>query len=138
MTTDLEHAKKILIEGELAFVIVKDKKVITQSTEKGVAPFFFAVDSDLKGASVADKIVGKAVAFLSVYAGISAVYTPLASQSAVSLLRDREIYIKARKVVPMILNRHKDGQCPIELLVSECRTPHEAYVLLKKEFERDM
>ena len=133
--SDLDHAKRVLAEEKLAFVIVKNRNVIAKSTERGVAPFFSAVASftNLAGASLADKVVGKAVAFLSVHAGIVAVYTPLASEPAVTVLREHGISVETETVVPMILNRNKDGQCPIEQLIGECGTSREAYALLREK-----
>ncbi len=137
-STDLEHAKREFKKRGSAFVIVKDEKVVAESEEKGVAPFFFAVSKwcgQLKGASLADKIVGKAIALLSAYGGIISVYTPLASDQAVRVLEEYSIQLEAEKVIPMILNRRKDDQCPIERLVFDSHTPEEAYSRLKKNFE---
>lgn len=133
---DLEHAQEEFEKRESAFVIVRNKEVLAESKEKGVAPFFNVVHSvNVKGASLADKIVGKAVAFLCVYAGITSVYTPVASEPAVFVLRENRIYYEADKMIPMILNRDKNDQCPIERIVSACTTPEEAYLLLRKKFE---
>ncbi len=132
---DLEYAKKALTENKLTFVIVNDKKIIAKSAERGVAPFFSAVHLKVQGASVADKIVGKAVAFLSVYADIAAVYSPVMSQPAYNLLREHDIYAEADTTVPMIMNRNKNGQCPIEKLIWDCNSPKEAYKVLKKKFK---
>lgn len=134
MATDLEYAKKELSEGR-AFVIVKGKKVVAESTEKGVAPFFSAVtELNLEKASLADKIVGKAVAFLSVYGGVTSVYALVASEPAVAVLDNYAIRIEAETVVPMILNQTGDDQCPIEKVVAACNTPEEAYTVLKRKF----
>jgi hypothetical protein len=133
MTTDIDYAKKELLKGK-AFVVVKSGKVIAESDEKGVFPLFSAVTKlNLENASLADKIVGKAVAFLSVYSGIASVYAVVASESAVGVLTNYSIGIEAETVVPMIMNRTGDDQCPIEKLV-DCCTPEKAYTVLKKKF----
>ncbi len=134
MVTDLEYAKKELLKGK-AFVVVKDGKVAAESNEKGVAPFFSAVtELTLEKASLADKIVGKAVAFLSVYGSIVSVYALVASESAVAVLTEYNISIEAETVVPMIVNPTGDDQCPIEKMVAACTTPEEAYAVLKGKF----
>ena len=133
--TDLECARREL-EKELAFVMVRNGKIVSKSSEKGVAPFFHAVTSlNVNGISLADKIVGKAVAYLAVYAGISSVYTPVVSEPALTVLRTNEIHLESDEVVPMILNQSGTDQCPIEKLISTCKTPEEAYNVLKKKFE---
>jgi len=134
MTTDTDYAKKELLQGK-AFVVVNCGKIIAESDEKGVFPLFSAVtELDLENASLADKVVGKAVAFLCVYSGIAAVYAVVASEPAVGVLTRYSIGIEAETVVPMIMNRTGDDQCPIEKLVNTCRTPEKAYTVLKKKF----
>lgn len=136
MGTDLEYARKELQEKGLAFVIVKDEKVLAESDEKGVAPFFRAVDSlRAKGVSVADKIVGKAVAFLCVYAEVASVYTPVVSEPAAGVLRENGVHLEADTTVSMILNKNKDDQCPVEQMIFTCATPEEAYTILREKFE---
>lgn len=137
MYQDIDYAKKEFKKRSLAFVIVKNGEILAESDEKGVAPFFHAVNrlNGIKGASLADKIVGKTVAFLSAYFQITSVYTPVASDSAVKVLTAHDIYFEADKVVPMILNRTGDGQCPIEQMVMACTAPEGAYDILKRRFE---
>jgi hypothetical protein len=132
---DLNCAKRELGERTLAFVIVKNKKILAESEERGVAPFFSAVTTvNAAGASLADKIVGKAVALLSAYSGIAAVYTPVVSTPAATVLQEYDILLEAEKEVPMILDRSREGQCPIEKMILSCNLPEEAYALLEKEF----
>lgn len=135
---DLEFARNELKRRGSAFVIVKNKEILAESTEKGVAPFFFAVrefHDQLKGTSLADKIVGKAVALLSVYSQITSVYTLLTSQPAVKVLDYYNTFLEADRVVEMILNRTRDDQCPIEKIVLHTDEPEEAFMLLKRRFE---
>ncbi|KYK37272.1 MAG: DUF1893 domain-containing protein [Theionarchaea archaeon] len=137
MYTDLESAKREFKRTKAAFVIVKDEKVVARSAEKGVAPFFFAANGlgeQVKNASLADKIVGKAVALLTVNSQMISVYTPLISDPAVKVLNDYNIYWEADQIVAMILNRNKDDQCPIEKMVTACDTPEEAFSILKRKF----
>ncbi|MBU7014637.1 MAG: DUF1893 domain-containing protein [Theionarchaea archaeon] len=133
---DLDYARKEFEENNMAFVMVKSRKVLAQSKEKGVAPFFSAVvRNNVDGASLADRIVGKAVASLCAYRGITAVYTPVISEPAVSVLDENQISWDADTVVPMIMNRTGDNQCPIEGIVGAATSPEEAYLILKKKFE---
>jgi hypothetical protein len=132
---DLQYVKEEFKRGS-AFVIARDETVLAESREKGVAPFFRAVNKlEMHGAVVADRIVGKAVAFLCVYAGISAVYTPLVSDPAGDVLQEYTVHLEADTKVPMILNARKDDQCPVEKLILTCTTPQEAYTVLQKKFE---
>ena len=65
MRTDLTKAINTLNSGEYTCVLCKEDTIYT-STERSVQPLLDWLDSDinLHGFSVADKVVGKAVAFL--------------------------------------------------------------------------
>ena len=64
---NLEKATELLKDGGYTFVAVSPDEVIT-STERGVKPLLEILDSgkNLYKFSVADKVVGKAAAFLYV------------------------------------------------------------------------
>ena len=62
---DLSQARQLLDSAKLAFVLVKDGQVIASGDDYGVRELLAAVDRLgplARGASLADKIVGKAVA----------------------------------------------------------------------------
>jgi hypothetical protein len=86
---DIELARSLLEEDKWNLVIVKEKQVLFSSRERGVAPFFQAVQrmcQFLHNAAVADCIVGLAVARLCLYARIVSVYADIASQGAIDML----------------------------------------------------
>lgn len=115
--TDLAQARRHLDTGKLAFVLVRDGKVLATGDDYGVRELLAAVDRLgplARGASLADKIVGKAVALIVVHAGISAVDTRVASESAVKLLERHSVPLSTATIVPQILNRRGDGPCPME------------------------
>lgn len=68
----------------------------------------------LKGAIVADKIVGKASAALMTVADVQEVYTNIISTQAREILVSAGIAVSAKEEVPMILNRDRSGQCPMD------------------------
>ncbi len=114
---DLVQARQRLDTDQLAFVLVREGKVIATGDDYGVRELLAAVDRLgplARGACLADKIVGKAVALIVVHAGISAVDTGVASESAVKLLQRHGVPLHTTSVVPQILNRRGDGPCPME------------------------
>lgn len=115
--TDLAQARQMLDERRLAFVLVKDGQVLATGDDYGVRELLATADRLgplVRGASLADKIVGKAVALIVVHAGIRAVDTRVASASAVALLQRHGVPLQTASVVPQILNRRGDGPCPME------------------------
>ena len=136
MNPDLEMARRTLEEGGLAFAIVKEGRLVASSAAPGVRPFFEVVaggGAALGGAALADRVVGRAVALLCLYAGIAAVHTPLASEPAMRALEALEVH--AEQVVPHILNRTGTDLCPFEALTATIETPKEAFAALRRFFE---
>lgn len=74
MRTDLKKAAEMLKNGAYTCVLCKDEEIIT-CAERDVKPLLDLYDSgnDLKGFSAADKVVGKAAAFLYVLLGVKAI-----------------------------------------------------------------
>ncbi len=138
--TDLEIAKQTFLSGVLAFVLVKDGVVLRTGTREGVAELLESVEAlgdAIHGASLADKIVGKAVAMVVRSAGIQAVYSPLVSQAACDALAADQITLEFDRQVPLILNKRNDGPCPMERLTLPIHEPQLAVSALK-EFVRTL
>ena len=72
MKNDLKKAIDILNSGQYTCVLCKDNEIHI-STERGVKPLLEWLESGiaLKGFSAADKVVGKAAAFLYVLLGVT-------------------------------------------------------------------
>lgn len=86
---------------------------------KGVADLYGLICNDpgfLKGASIADKVVGKAAAALMIKGGISRLYSAVLSEPAEKLLAAHGVQVSCGKSVPFIENRDKSGWCPLEKL----------------------
>lgn len=136
--TDLELAKQTLQADSLAFVIAKDGRVLRTGTREGIGELIEVVDAladEVRGASLADKIVGKAVAMVARRAGIRAVYSPLASAAAREALAHDRIPLECDQMVPIILNKRNDGPCPMERLTLPIAEPDLAVAALR-EFVR--
>jgi hypothetical protein len=131
---DLEIAKKRLIEKGLTLSVVKDRMIIYESTTHGISGFLKAIEEfgdRLPEASVADRVVGKAIAFLCVYARVENVYATILSKTARSLLEENGMRIEWDELVENVLDRNVSGTCPFENLSSEMVDPQEAYKKLK-------
>ncbi len=133
--SDIELARASFQAEGLSFALVKDGRELARGTQDGIGELLRAVErlgAELQGASLADKIVGKAVALVSAHAGIRAVYTPLASEAAEKVLADHRIELTADRMVPLILNRRGDGPCPMERLSLPLATPREGMLALQE------
>ncbi len=126
---DLELAKQTFESDGAAFVLVKNGRVLAQGTRDGIGELLAAVETlgvETHGASLADKIVGKAVAMVAASAHLRAIYSPLASQAAQFVLAARQIELTADRLVPLILNKRGDGPCPMERLTLPLEDPQDA------------
>jgi hypothetical protein len=140
---DLETAKRRLKEENLTLSIVKDGKVLFETVSHGVSGFLEAVEkcgSSLEKASVADRIVGKAIALLCVYAKVKAVYAITLSKKAKTVLEGNSVHHEWENLVENILSSNKEGACPFEKLadeISNTKTAYEKLRVLQRSLTKD-
>lgn len=131
---DLEVAKKRLNEKVLTLSIVKKGEIVFETSSPRISGFLEAVENfaeGLEGASVADRVVGKAIALLCVYAKVKAVYAITLSKKAKAVFEKYAIYHELDNLVENILDIHKVKMCPFEKLATEISNPAEAYERFK-------
>ena len=132
--TDLELAKQKLHSDSRAFVIVKNGAIMRAGTRDGIGELIEAIDAlgkQARGAALADKIAGKAVAMVARTAQMCAVYSPLMSQAACDALARDQIAFEYDRLVPLILNKRSDGPCPMERLTLPIDEPRAAVSALR-------
>ncbi len=108
--------------------------------DRGIAALYRLLMSNhdfLKGAMVADKVVGKGAAALMRTGGIAAVYAEVISEPALALLTAAPGSIKVEygTIVPQISNRSHTGLCPLEQLCLQAHTAEECLPLIKSFME---
>lgn len=131
--TPIDRAREALVSG-VTCAVVKEKQIMT-SDQRGIAPVVLWLDEDsdsLRGAYVADRVVGKAAALLFAYAGVGGVYAKVMSRLAVSTLKLHAIPYRAGRVVDYIENRDKTGRCPMETRAQTIHSPQEAFEVFRK------
>lgn len=127
--TSLERAKLLLITTKSTIAVVSNGEVFT-SQERGVKPLLFLLKEKkgfLKGASVADKVIGKAAALLMALGEIKEVHTLIISEPAIKVFEKHNIPCFYDKKVTRIVNRAGDGLCPMESLCLDVDDPQEAF-----------
>jgi len=131
---DLEVARSKLKGENLSLVIVKDGKIVFKTMSSGIGGFLQAIEllnRELAESSIADKIMGRAAALLSVYSRVSAVFAVTISKEGIKVLEDNDIPYQFERRVPNILNSKGDDMCPFEKLTITITNPAEAYSKLK-------
>lgn len=127
MNQDLQNARALLSSGDFTCVLSRGAHTITCTT-RGVRPLVDLLSvGTLPGYSAADKVVGKATAFLYVLLGVRSVYAPVMSRPALEVLRSHGIEAICDNVVDAIFNRDHTGFCPMETAVREIQEPEPAH-----------
>jgi hypothetical protein len=137
-SNDLELARQTLRADSLTFAIAKAGAILRIGRREGISELLEAIDAlgdSAHGASLADEVVGKAVAMVARAARMRAVYSPLASQAARDALAFEKIEFEYDHLVPLILNKRSDGPCPMEQLTLSIDDPPAAIEALR-EFVR--
>ena len=129
----LERAKELLASGSYTCVLCLDGQTAT-SCQRGVKPLLNWLENPAlgKGFCAADKVVGKATAYLYSLLGAKAVYAGVMSESAWNVLQKEGIEASYGTLVPYIVNRQGDGMCPMEAATLEVCTPLGALAAVKK------
>jgi hypothetical protein len=122
---DIKLAKKKLEEGGLACVVVRDGEILFTSRNRGISPLveFNGISDDRGGYSLADKVIGRAAAFLCIYSNIEFVYAVVISSPAMRILEKNGVPVTFNIEVTAIKNRTGDGLCPLEKLSAGVEDP---------------
>lgn len=116
----------LLDKGDTTLVV--DNGRLTTYAQRGVADLHRLLTRHprvLKGARVADKIVGKGAAALMILGGVKEFYTPVISRLALEILGGYDIKATYDNVVDHIVNHDKTGWCPVETLCRDLSSPRE-------------
>lgn len=132
--TDLIAAKDILEDGGYTCVLCRDDTAYT-ATERGVKPLvrWLAEGMDARDFSAADRVVGRATAFLYRLLGVKEVYARVMSRAAAEVLEDGQILHSCGTLVDNIINRQGTGICPFEAAVLHINDPETALTAIREK-----
>lgn len=127
MHPDLEKAKAALKNDECTCVLALGS-VMFKSKERSVQPLLDWMNSgnNYMGYMVADKVVGRAAAFIDIAMGIREVYAEVMSEGAKELLEKNHVAAYADTIIPQIMNHDKSDVCPLEKAVEGIENAAEA------------
>lgn len=130
----LSALSRQLDEGRYSCVIYNNGQTHTYK-QSGVQDLHDLLSGDsslLKGAYMADKIIGKGAAAMMVLGGVVAVSTHVISTPALKMLRDSGIKVYFDTESPYIENRRKTGQCPLDNRLRDVSTAEECWPLIQQ------
>ena len=134
MSKDLINARELLASGKYTCVVCRENTIHT-ATERGVKPLMNWLEEgvDLQGFSAADRVVGRATAFLYVLLGVKEVYAQVMSRPAAAVLAAHGISAARDTLTDGIINRKGTGPCPFETAVLNIQDPGEALCAIRKK-----
>jgi len=112
----LEKTKRFA-SGPWSLIVENKQSVIYRSKEARLLPLLDCIDKhyhEMLGATVLDKMVGRAAALLCVYARVSQILTPLISEGAAETLEESGVPFVGLEKVEQIMNLERTGPCPME------------------------
>lgn len=129
--------KQILHESGCSLVVRDSSGEVTTYDKKGVRDLMWLLDHAplrLCGASIADKVIGKAAAGLVAVGGVRKLYAEVLSRKALPLLEEAGIAFSCGTLVEHIVIPVGDTRCPLEQIVAAARTPQEVEAMLRHHF----
>ncbi len=132
--TTIEQLIKLLHDGNYSCVIANGND-LRFFHQKGIADLYellHRMPHFLKGAQIADKVVGKGAAALMIVGEIKRVHADIISEPAIQLFQNTSIKVTYTQTVPAIINRKGDGFCPVESLCAQANNAHACIPLIDK------
>ena len=133
---ELHHAIELLHTGNYTCVLCREGDIVADR-RRGIRPLMELLESgkSYAGYVAADKVVGRAAAFLYCLLGIRGLYAGILSQPALEVLEQARIPVEYGTLVPAIRNRAGDGFCPMETAVREITVPADAPEAIRKALQ---
>lgn len=133
----LEKAKMVLDNTNSTCVFCNGEVIITDK-RRGVRPLLDLLENEANVSmfAVADKVVGKAAAYLYCLLDIGCLYARVISIPALRVLENAGITVEYKLLVKGIQNQDCSGPCPMESAVLEIETPEEALIAIRDKLKQ--
>ncbi len=121
-------------------LVVQNGGRVTEYTQHGVRDLYDLVTTRpevLRGAHVADKIIGKGAAALMVAGGVRSATTHTVTTPALKMLRKAGVKVRYGREIPYVENKKKTGQCPLDERLQAVDNPAKAMPVIE-QFIRDL
>lgn len=115
--TKLEEVKDILHEKDASLVVCFSNGEIKEYYNDRIIDIkniLLENENGLKGAIVADKVIGKTACALLAVGGVKELYADVISSLAIPILEENNIKYDYTEKVDYIINKDKTGMCPME------------------------
>ncbi|MCI8470089.1 MAG: DUF1893 domain-containing protein [Clostridia bacterium] len=128
--TKLEEVKEILHQKNASLVVCYangEVKEYYQDRIKDIKAILQENQDSLKGAVIADKVIGKVASSILAIAGVKEIYAEVISKFAILVLEENGIQYEYLEKVEFIKNKDNTGMCPMENKYREENDIHKIY-----------
>lgn len=136
-----KEAVALIREGKAECVLLKEGRIIHTEKGRGVSPLLRLYEnhpSKMQGSRIVDKVIGRAAGMIAILGKAESVHGEVMSKDAVLLLKKHGIKTSHTLLVERILNRTRNGLCPLEKSVQGIEDPQKALVSMKKTIQKLM
>ncbi|MBR7104900.1 MAG: DUF1893 domain-containing protein [Lentisphaeria bacterium] len=136
MKNEFDKAVSMVKAGEAECVLLRQGRIAAAERGRGVSPLLRLYERDKKameGAVIVDKVIGRAAAAIAINGKAKHVYGLVMSEDAQRFLQENGISSSCSLKVHRILNRKRNGLCPLEQSVQGINDPRKALEALKKK-----
>lgn len=115
--TNLDELKEILYSKKASLVVCYSNGEIKdyyQNRINDIKAILVENKNALRGAIIADKVIGKLAGSLLAVAGVKEIYADILSEYAIPVLEKYNIKYEYKTLVPYIINNDHTGMCPME------------------------
>lgn len=124
-----------LLHSKGCSCVIRNGEDVREYYQRGIKDLYelYKVDSKfLNGASVADKVVGRAAAALLILGGVKRLYADTISQLALDILSKSDMEVSYSQAVPHIINRTKTAPCPLESATRDIESLEQIFAVVDK------
>ncbi len=122
----MKNLVEILHAGGHSLVLRTASGSILTFDGRGVSDLHNLCDANgaaLRGACIADKVVGVGAAAIMALGGVNSVYADVMSRDAFDLLKKNGVDASCGCEVDQIINRARNGRCPLETRIMQLESP---------------
>lgn len=115
--TNLEIVREKLYSKNASLVVLYANgncKEYYQNRIKDIKEILKENELALKGATIADKVIGKVASSILAVSGVKEIYADTMSKYAIPVLKQNKIKYIYKNLVDYIKNNDKTGMCPME------------------------
>ncbi|MDO4511834.1 MAG: DUF1893 domain-containing protein [Bacteroidales bacterium] len=124
-----------ILREQRCSLVVSNHGTVTTYNKPGVRDLEHLLDHKpevLRGATIADKVIGKAAAAMVIVGGVKEVYAEVMSKHAIPFLDEAGIPYRYGTLVDAIVE--EGGRCQLEKISAPATTPEETVALLRTHF----